>query len=179
MIRGLVCGRQVGDVTAARALALAGPDAPVGCLGIDLESIERFNLVMKPGGRAFFDRVYTPGERASTGGNALLLALYYTAKEAVAKALGTGLDLSGAAAVSGRDIEIRWTPGEERPAVALWRGAAARAEQMHLSDVVVCWEHTPRVACAIAVGTDCPGLLASLVAALREALAALPLSGEC
>src|SRR5437899_2842455 len=133
---------------------------------------------MKPGGRAFFDRVYTSGERASTSGNPLLLALYYTAKEAVAKALGTGLDLSGAAMVSGKDIEIRWTPGQERPTVALWRGAAARAQYLRLPDVVVCWDHNSQLACAIAVGTDCAVLLASLVAALREALAALPLSGS-
>jgi phosphopantetheine--protein transferase-like protein len=147
-------------------------------LGIDLESVDRFNLVTKPGGRAFFDRVYTSGERSSASSNPVLLALYYTAKEAVAKALGTGLDRSGAARVSGRDIEIHWTPGQERPAVTLRRGAAVRAEQMHLSDVVVCWDHTPRLACAIAVGSDCPALLASLAAALREALAAFPVSGE-
>jgi holo-[acyl-carrier protein] synthase len=174
----LVCGRQAGDVTIEHSPAVAVPDAPVGGVGIDLESIERFNLVTKPGGRAFFDRVYTSGERASASGNPVLLALYYTAKEAVAKALGTGLDLSGAA-VSGKDIEIRWTPGEERPTVVLWRGAAARAESLHVSDVAVCWEHTPRLACAIAVGTDCPALLASLAAGLREALAAFLVSGEC
>ncbi len=159
-------------MTTERSLTVAGPDAPVRGLGIDLESIERFNLVMRPGGRAFFERVYTSGEQASAGGNPVLLALYYTAKEAVAKALGTGLDVRGAAPVSGRDIEIHWTPGHKRPTVALWRGAAARAQSMHLSDVVVCWEHTPRVACAIAVGSDCPALLATLTAALRQALAA-------
>jgi holo-[acyl-carrier protein] synthase len=148
-------------------------------LGIDLESIERFTLITRPGGHAFFDRVYTSGEQASAGSNPVLLALYYTAKEAVAKALGTGLHPSAAARVSGRDIEIHWTPGEKRPTVALRRAAAVRAESMHLSEVVVCWEHTPRVACAIAVGPDCPGLLASLAAALREALAAFPVTGEC
>lgn len=166
-------------MTTEHSAAVARPDAPVGCVGIDLESIERFNLVTKPGGRAFFERVYTSGERASARGNPVLLALYYTAKEAVAKALGTGLDLSGAARVSGRDIEIHWTPGQERPSVALWGGAAARAQSMHLPDLTVCWEHTRRVACAIAVGTDCPALLTALAAALREALVAYSGSGEC
>ena len=152
-------------MTTERSFAVAAPDRPPRCLGIDLESIARFKLLAKPGGRAFFDRVYTSAEQASASDNPVLLALYFTAKEAVAKALGTGLGLNSAPAVSGKDIEIRWTPGEERPRVALWRGAAARAEYMHLS------------ACAIAVGTDSPVLLAWLVAALREALAA-PVVGE-
>ncbi|OLC19176.1 MAG: hypothetical protein AUH27_06610 [Chloroflexi bacterium 13_1_40CM_66_19] len=164
-------------MTTERSFAVAAPDRPPRCLGIDLESIARFKLLAKPGGRAFFDRVYTSAEQASASDNPVLLALYFTAKEAVAKALGTGLGLNSAPAVSGKDIEIRWTPGEERPRVALWRGAAARAEYMHLSDVVVIWEHTARLACAIAVGTDSPVLLAWLVAALREALAA-PVVGE-
>ena len=132
-------------MTTERSFAVAAPDRPTRCLGIDLESIARFKLVAKPGGRAFFDRVYTSAEQASASDNPVLLALYFTAKEAVAKALGTGLGLNSASAVSGKDIEIRWTPGEERPRVALWRGAAARAEYMHLSDVVVIWEHTARL----------------------------------
>jgi holo-[acyl-carrier protein] synthase len=165
-------------VTTEHSLTGGGPDTPIGGLGIDLESVERFNLVTKPGGRAFFERVYTPAEQRSAGGDPVLLALYYTAKEAVAKALGAGLDLSGAARVSGRDIEIHWTPGENRPTVALWRSAAARAESMHLSDVGVCWEHTPRVACSIAVGTDSRALLGSLAVALQEALAGFAVSGE-
>ena len=103
-------------------------------------------------------------------GNPLLLALYFTAKEAVAKALGTGVGLSAVAAVSCQDIEIRWAPGHEQPTVALRRGAAARAADLQLSGVVVCWAHTAWLACAVAVDGDCSVLLASLVAGLREEL---------
>lgn len=150
----------------------------MSCLGIDLEPIARFGLATKPGGRAFLDRVYTPPERASVGGNPLLLGLYFTAKEAVAKALGTGFGLDPAAAVSCHDIEIRWAPGQERPTVALRRRAAARAADSRVSEVVVCWGHTASLAYAVAVDAGCSALLASLVAAFREELSTITMSRQ-
>lgn len=135
-----------------------------------MESVARFRLATKPGGRAFLDRVYTSAERRWVSTDPLRLALCFTAKEAVAKALGTGLGLSHAATTNCQDIEIRWEPGQERPTATLRGRAAARAAALQLTNVAVCWHHTPWLACAVATATNAPVPLALLAAALREAL---------
>jgi holo-[acyl-carrier protein] synthase len=63
--------------------------------GIDLIEIERLSSVLERHGERFLRRVYTPAELAECGGDyqghAPSLAARFAAKEAAAKALGTGI----------------------------------------------------------------------------------------
>jgi holo-[acyl-carrier protein] synthase len=79
--------------------------------GIDIVEIQRIAGVWQRNGQRFLDRVYTPYEqsRCLRGAPAVQLerlAAHFAAKEAVMKALGTGLRQG----VSWRDIEIRHRP---------------------------------------------------------------------
>ena len=59
--------------------------------GVDLIEIERVQDSLKRYGERFAQRVFTPGELALCGENQTSLAARFAAKEAVAKALGTGI----------------------------------------------------------------------------------------
>lgn len=69
--------------------------------GADLISIARVAGVAGRHGERFLERVYSPEELAVCGGRAESLAARWAAKEAVAKALGTGIG-----AVAFREIEV-------------------------------------------------------------------------
>jgi len=75
--------------------------------GIDTIRISRIQDVADRKGSRFLERVYTPGERdaceAKGVGRVSSLAARFAAKEAVSKALGTGIGLEG---VSFCDIEV-------------------------------------------------------------------------
>lgn len=64
-------------------------------VGVDLERTDRFQSLLEK--RAFFERVYTDGEREYLRGKATpweSAAGFYCAKEALGKALGCGLTRS-------------------------------------------------------------------------------------
>lgn len=75
--------------------------------GIDTIRISRIQDVVDRKGSRFLDRVYTPAERASCEsrgvGRIPSLAARFAAKEAVSKALGTGIGLQG---IGFCDIEV-------------------------------------------------------------------------
>lgn len=63
-------------------------------VGIDLVDVERIERMLADHGDAFLERVYTQGERAYCGlarNRTERLAARYAAKEALLKALGTGM----------------------------------------------------------------------------------------
>lgn len=95
-------------------------------IGSDLCSIERIQHSLDRFGERFEARTFTPIERAKAGERpftrAGTLAKRFAAKEAVAKALGTGLMREG---VFLRDIGVVSAP-TGAPALALTGGAAAR-----------------------------------------------------
>ena len=80
--------------------------------GIDLIRIERIQKAIKKLGQPFLDRIWTPDEQADclpnqdewTAASFASLAARFAAKEAVAKALGTGFGRQG---VAWTDIEIK------------------------------------------------------------------------
>ena len=122
-------------------------------VGIDLECIDRFALVLKPGGEAFYQRVYTPSERMTFGRSLELLALAFTAKEAVAKVLGTGLSPDTAHGVTGQEIEIYLASPPDQHLAVVFRGKAQGvASRLGLSEVLLCWARNRRLACTVAVG---------------------------
>ncbi len=94
--------------------------------GVDLVDIERFREVVERHGDRFLLRVFTPQELDEVGANTTSLAARFAAKEAVAKALGTGIG-----AISWREIEILRGPAAPAAAVFAWGscppGGGARA----------------------------------------------------
>ncbi len=93
-------------------------------IGSDLIDIRRIEKTLERHGERFLDRVYTPVERAKSDRRAQRAASYakrFAAKEACAKALGTGLSQG----VFWRDMGVVNLPGG-KPTMALTNGAAER-----------------------------------------------------
>jgi holo-[acyl-carrier protein] synthase len=59
--------------------------------GVDLIELERVKATIERYGQRFLERVFTPRELAEVGENVASLAVRFAAKEATAKALGTGI----------------------------------------------------------------------------------------
>jgi holo-[acyl-carrier protein] synthase len=93
-------------------------------LGSDLVDVRRIAKVIERHGERFLDRIYTPVERARAERRANKIETYakrFAAKEACAKALGTGLR----AGVFWRDMGVV-NLSSGRPTMKLTGGALAR-----------------------------------------------------
>jgi|SRR5271157_2018688 len=113
--------------------------------GVDLIEISRVSAVITRHGKHYLNRIYTDAELEQYGQNAESLAGRFAAKEAVAKALGTGIG-----DVKWKDIEIL---GDEQNApVITLRGAAERtAKKLGLNEWSVSISHSESHAIAITV----------------------------
>lgn len=97
-------------------------------IGSDLIDIRRVEKTLERHGERFVNRVFTPIEQRKSDGRKLRAASYakrFAAKEACAKALGTGL----ARGVFWRDMGVVNLPGG-KPTMHLTGGAAARLAEM-------------------------------------------------
>jgi holo-[acyl-carrier protein] synthase len=97
-------------------------------IGSDLCDIRRIARMLERHGERFTERIFTEGERARSDrrkARAESYARRFAAKEACAKALGTGMR----AGVFWRDMEVVNLPGG-RPTLRLHGGAAARLRAM-------------------------------------------------
>jgi holo-[acyl-carrier-protein] synthase len=97
-------------------------------VGVDLIDIRRIEAVMARFGDRFISRIFTPLERRHCERRAKPVngfAMRYAAKEACAKALGTGFRLG----VFWRDIEVCPLPSG-KPTLRLYRQASARLHQL-------------------------------------------------
>ena len=93
-------------------------------LGSDIVDVRRIAKVIERHGERFIDRIFTPAERAKAEGRANSVETYakrFAAKEACAKALGTGLRRG----VFWRDMGVINLPGG-RPTMKLTGGALVR-----------------------------------------------------
>ncbi|HVL70669.1 MAG TPA: holo-ACP synthase [Beijerinckiaceae bacterium] len=122
-------------------------------IGSDLCDISRIERVLARFGERFTHRVFTEGERVKSDRRAARAASYarrFAAKEACAKALGTGMNLG----VFWRDMEVVNLPGG-RPTMRLTGGALARLRAMtppgHEAVVHVSLTDDPPVAQAFVV----------------------------
>ncbi len=122
-------------------------------IGSDLCDISRIERVLARFGERFTHRVFTQGERVKSDRRAARAASYarrFAAKEACAKALGTGMNLG----VFWRDMEVVNLPGG-RPTMRLTGGALARLRAMtppgHEAVVHVSLTDDPPVAQAFVV----------------------------
>ena len=95
-------------------------------LGSDLCDVRRIEKVLERHGERFLDRIFTPAERAKADRRANRAETYakrFAAKEACAKALGTGLRRG----VFWRDMGVVNLQGG-RPTMRLTGGALARLQ---------------------------------------------------
>jgi holo-[acyl-carrier protein] synthase len=119
-------------------------------IGTDLCEIDRIERSLERFGERFLARVFTPGEiaycrrRKKTAAESF--AARFAAKEATAKALGTGI----AYGVGWQDIEVTRAPGRA-PQVLLHGRAAALAERLGVRHSVLSLTHTRGLAMAVVV----------------------------
>lgn len=116
-------------------------------LGVDVVELERIAAALRRRGKAFAARILTPAELAEAGDppQVTFVAGRFAAKEAVAKALGTGVRGFGL-----RDIEVV-RDAHGAPVVHLYNGARRTAEALGIEAVRVSVSHARTVAVAVAV----------------------------
>ncbi len=98
-------------------------------IGNDLIYIDRIEKTLERFGQRFVERVFTEVEQAKSERRAARAASYakrFAAKEACAKALGTGVPRRG---VHWRDLGVVNLPGG-KPTMALTNGAARRLAEI-------------------------------------------------
>jgi holo-[acyl-carrier protein] synthase len=117
--------------------------------GIDLVEIPRIQQSMERFGSRFLNRVYTPAEQAyclRKRNAAESLAARFAAKEAGAKALGTGISHG----VSWLEIEVVREPSG-RPTIQFHGRAAELAKAMQVAHAALSLTHTATLSMASVV----------------------------
>lgn len=121
--------------------------------GTDLIEIARIRDSLARYGERFIDRVFTPGEvaycRRKVHNADESFTARFAAKEAGAKALGTGI----ARGVSWKEIEVRREPGR-RPTLHFSGRAAERARAMGVQRVHLSLSHSREFATAVVILED-------------------------
>lgn len=117
-------------------------------VGVDIMDVERIARGMERYGEKFYNRCFTANERRYCEGNPQRLAARFAAKEAAAKALGTGIG------------DVRWTEIEVdcdargRPFLRLHGNAARLAAELNLTVWDISLSHTATQAIAFVVATS-------------------------
>jgi holo-[acyl-carrier protein] synthase len=136
---------------------VAGLPAPLNppqgvniAVGIDIIEVARVRRVFERHGERFLKRVYTEREILQCRGKPARLAGRFAAKEAISKALGTGIH-----GVAWREMEIVQLRSG-RPTVSLHGNAKRRAELLGISafDVSIADLAELSIAVAVAVQTS-------------------------
>jgi holo-[acyl-carrier protein] synthase len=115
-------------------------NGPVAGMGIDIVDIPRFRKTLASRGKRFIDRIFLPGEKKYCRAKARPWIHYagrFAAKEAVAKAFGTGIG----GKISWRDIEII-SADLKAPVVKLSLRAQKLARQRRIRRVFISISHT-------------------------------------
>lgn len=116
-------------------------------VGVDAVEIHRVRETYKRFGERFLNRVYTERERERYRGRINELAARFAAKEAVSKALGTGLN-----GIGWRDVEVLPDP-RGKPLVFLHGRARDRAATLGLTQFEISLTHSIDLALAFVVAT--------------------------
>jgi holo-[acyl-carrier protein] synthase len=112
--------------------------------------LERFRSTYARWGEQLLRRLFTEAEATRGRGRPHELAARFAAKEATAKALGTGIG-----AIGWREIEILANP-RGKPYIRLHGAAAARAAALGLTSWSVSLTHSTTVAMAMVVACRVP-----------------------
>lgn len=118
--------------------------------GVDVVEVNRIDYAILRHGQRFFERFYTGQELIDSNGQTPALAARFAAKEAVAKALGTGIGQ-----VAWKEIEVVNGPRRE-PQLRLHGQAQELADSMGLTDWAISLSHTEQHAVAVAVAFNTP-----------------------
>lgn len=121
-------------------------------LGTDLIEIERIERSVARFGEQFLSRVFTPGEIAycqARKTSAESFAARFAAKEAGAKALGTGISRG----VSWKEFEVRRLRGQ-RPELHLSGRAAEIAAALGIRRLSLSLTHSRTMSMAVVVAED-------------------------
>ena len=121
-------------------------------IGTDLIEISRIQESIAQFGDRFLHRIFTPGEIAYCQRKkhaAESFAARFAAKEAGAKALGTGISRG----ISWKELEVRREPGE-RPTLHLAGRAAQRAASMGIQRLSLSLSHSRDVALAVVIAEN-------------------------
>ena len=138
---------------------VAGLPAPLSlprgvnvAIGIDIIEVDRVRKVYEHHGERFLKRVFTEAEVLQCRGKANRLAGRFAAKEAISKALGTGLH-----GVAWREMEVVQLRSG-RPTVTLHGNAKRRAQLLGISafDVSMADLKDFSIAVAVAIQTSLP-----------------------
>ena len=117
-------------------------------VGVDLIETERIAGALGLWGDRFLEYVYTPAEVEYCRNHIPELAARFAAKEAVSKALGTGLR-----GVRWREIEV--LPDRRgKPLVRLHGRARQRAQELGLDEFAISLSHSRRYAIAFVVASE-------------------------
>lgn len=105
-------------------------------VGVDIIEIERIERAIHRWDGRFLQRVYTEAEQSLCKGHVPELAVRFAGKEAISKALGTGLF-----GISWREMEIL-ADRRGKPLVQLYGRAASRAAALGLADFAISLAHS-------------------------------------
>ena len=119
--------------------------------GVDIIEISRIRRALTRHGARFAQRVFTAGELAVCQDRVESLAARFAGKEAVAKALGTGMWRQ---AIIWTDIEILRDHVSGAPQLLLHGAAAAHAQRtgLHEWSISLSHDHERAIAFVIALG---------------------------
>ncbi len=114
--------------------------------GVDLLLLQRFQRVLERHRERFLARIYTEREIDYCRGRTPELAARFAGKEAVMKALGTGVR-----GLRWREIEIL-ANARGKPVVILHGAAQRRSHDIGLERIEISLTHERTIVCAFAVG---------------------------
>ncbi|NLV74299.1 MAG: holo-ACP synthase [Chloroflexi bacterium] len=113
--------------------------------GIDLIELARMERALSHARERFLQRVYTPAEQAYCRDRLEELAVRFAGKEAISKALGTGI-----MGISWVEMEIL-PDAHGKPQVILHGRALARAQELGLTEWSISLSHSDHYAVAMVV----------------------------
>lgn len=116
-------------------------------VGVDMIEVARMERGVERHGQRFLDRFFTPQEQAYCEGRATSLAGRFAIKEAVGKALGTGIG-----DVYWKDVEVV-SDERGRPELILHERAQTLAAQLGLTEWAISLSHTETHAIGFVVAT--------------------------
>ena len=114
--------------------------------GVDIIEISRIRKMVKRWGKRFLNRIYTETEIRICRGKPEKLASRFAGKEAVMKALGTGIR-----GISWLEIEIDSEPSG-KPVVNLYGKAQAKAENLGINELAISLSDSREYSVAFVVG---------------------------
>ena len=115
-------------------------------VGVDLIEIDRIEQAISSWKDSFLERVYTKAEMESCQNRASSFAARFAAKEAIMKALGTGMW-----GLKWQDIEITQNTSGA-PGVELHGKASNKAKELGITNFSISLSHSKKYAIAMVVG---------------------------